>query len=199
MYTTSQATKDGWMFGIPLTYRKAWGYLYNNAVTSKDDAIENFKQLKNLSAEQINNTRQFSWTSFYRKTALDGRILYSGNKLYFFEPNQGFPLHYYLALADILVDQIFNSNNPELGLNQFYQQHIADIQDVIAFTYQANTNFDSNFWKYAKEKSTTKLKHSGKFISWVKSPETHSHYASHSTEIMQYLKDGLQIDLTPYE
>lgn len=199
LYTTSQAHKDGWMFGIPLTYRKAWGYLYNNNVTSNNEALENFKELKELTTEQIANTRQFSWTSFYRKIALDGRILYSGNKLYFFEPSQGFPLHYYLALADILVNEIFDSTDPQVGLNKFYQQHIADIQDVIAFTYQANVNFDSKFWNYAKNKSSLKLKNSSKFVNWVKTPTNYTHYASHSTEIMQYLTEGLQIDLSQYE
>ena len=42
-YTHHRATPNGWMFGIPLQSRQSFGYLYNDTITTEEDAIENFK------------------------------------------------------------------------------------------------------------------------------------------------------------
>jgi len=193
MYTTSIAHRDGWMFGIPLEHRKAFGYLYNNNVTTYEEAIENFKKIKGLTDSDIEKTRKLSWTYFYKKKAIDKRVLISGNKLFFFEPSQGFPLHYYLVLADALIDCICSGRDVEASLNSFYKKVVEEVLDVIAFTYQANVDFDSKFWNYVKQASSEHLNNSPKFIEWRNNPTTN--YASHSPEIMKYLIDGLEIDL----
>lgn len=197
MYTTSQAHSNGWLFEIPLTFRKAFGYLYNKDVTSKEQAIEDFKALRpNIDIEK---TRQLSWTSFYRKNIVNNRIMYSGNKLFFFEPSQGFPLHYYAVFADFLIHSIGKKLNVEETLNKYYTDIIEDIQDVIALTYQANTKFDSNFWKYAKQYSRERLLSSNKFITWCNDYQSYTHFASHSNEIMFSLINGMGIDLEVFK
>jgi len=44
-YTYHVAHKDGWMFGIPINSRSAWGYLFNRDITDKEQAIENCSEL----------------------------------------------------------------------------------------------------------------------------------------------------------
>lgn len=193
MFTSSQATQDGWMFGIPLEHRKAFGYLYNSNITSFEEAKENFKRLKGLSDEDLEKTRKLSWTYFYKKTALNGRILTSGNKLFFFEPNQGFPLHYYLVLADALIDCIYSGRDVEDSINSFYQRIIEEVLDVIALTYQAGVPFESKFWQITKQASKKHLLKSKKFNNWRQN--LNEYYASHSPEIMKYLLSGMEIDL----
>jgi hypothetical protein len=199
MYTTSQAHQDGWMFGIPLTYRKTFGYLYNNTVTPFETARQNFKELKSIPDDLINNLRNFSWTPYYKKDALDGNILSSGNRSFFFEPSQAFSLHHYLVLADVFVEGILSKESPRDYINQFNQERIDEMLDVLAFNYQANTDFTSEFWKYVKQVSNNRLKKSTKFTAWVKSPKDFTHYAAHPTEFLDYLKNGMNINLSNYE
>tara|TARA_B110000977_G_C11082438_1_gene493349 strand:+ start:1046 stop:2227 length:1182 start_codon:yes stop_codon:yes gene_type:complete len=196
MYTTAQAHKNGWMFQIPLTFRKAFGYLYNNNITSEQQATDDFLKIKpNV---DITKTRKLSWTSFYRTTAVDGRILYSGNKLFFFEPSQGFPLHYYAVFADYFVYCISTKCNISEEVNYYYQDVLSDIQDVIAMTYQADVEFDSKFWRYANQQSYKRLNSSKKFLDWCNDYNSKTHFASHSNEIMFSLIEGMNIDLTKF-
>ena len=43
-YTGHRATKNGWMFEIPLTTRQTFGYLFNDNITSKEEAQEDFSK-----------------------------------------------------------------------------------------------------------------------------------------------------------
>jgi hypothetical protein len=97
------------------------------------------------------------------------------------------------VLADALIDCICSGRDVEASLNSFYKKVVEEVLDVIAFTYQANVDFDSKFWNYVKQASSEHLNNSPKFIEWRNNPTTN--YASHSPEIMKYLIDGLEIDL----
>jgi hypothetical protein len=201
MYTTSYATEHGWMFGIPLTHRKAWGYLYNNKLTTKEKAIENFKKIKNLSDEDISTTRQFSWTSFYKKEAMEGPVLYSGNKLIFFEPGQGLALHYYYILADYLghlVAREFPLEKIIKNINEFHINNSSDLQDLLAMNYNGIPTYNSKFWDHCKVKSTERLNASLFFKYWASTPENFIQFSVHSNEMMKYLIDGFKVNLAQY-
>ena len=43
--TIHQATKNGWMFGIPLQSRQGWGYLYNDTITTREEAVADIESL----------------------------------------------------------------------------------------------------------------------------------------------------------
>lgn len=195
-YTSSIAHRNGWMFGIPLTFRKAHGYLYNKDITSLEEAKEDFAKINPV--VDVDKTRKLSWSTFYRKTIVDNKIVYSGNKLFFFEPSQGFALHYYVVFADIFVHCLSNNINVEEYLNKYYMEIVDSTQDVIALTYQADVPYQSKFWNYAKESSYQRLIKSDKFIDWCKNPSNYTHYASHSNEIMFTLINGMNIDLTKF-
>ena len=38
-WTYHIAHPNGWMFGIPVSNRSSWGYLYNNKVTTKEEPL----------------------------------------------------------------------------------------------------------------------------------------------------------------
>ena len=202
MYSTSYATKHGWMFGIPLTHRKAWGYLYNNELTTQQEAIEDFKQIRNLSDDDIQTTRQFSWTSFYKKEAMHGPVLYSGNKLIFFEPGQGLALHYYLVLADYLGYLILNTvslDDINKRINEFHLGNTSDFQDLIAMNYNGVPKYQSKFWDHCKIKSTERLKSpSSAFKQWARNPDHYRQFNVHSNEIMHYLINGFKVNIQEY-
>ena len=87
-YTQHVATPNGWMFGIPLQSRQSFGYLYNDTITSKDDAIDNFKTYCN--DINVNKLREFKFKSYSANSFFDGRVLKNGNRALFYEPLEAF-------------------------------------------------------------------------------------------------------------
>ena len=199
-YTGAKFHKNGWMFGIPLRHRKAFGYLYNNQITSKDEALNHFKLLKpELEEEKL---RYFNWKQYYRKKAMDGRILYMGNKLYFFEPIMGLPLHYYTLVSQGFLNHLydyFKSNHDiENFINLLHAVDISKIQDVVAFNYVGENNMKSKFWLETKQNGIKRLRNSLRFKEWadcVIENDFIKPYFPHNWEIIvQYLK-GYDINL----
>ena len=199
MYTTSSAHKNGWMFEIPLTTRKTSGYLYNDSITSHEEALAHFCSIIGLDEKNKHKLKKFSWTPKYRKLAIDGNILYCGNKLFFFEPSQGFPLHYYAVICDIFISELKNKKELNTKLNSFYLDSIEKIQDVVALTYLSKNNFNTKFWNYVKPMAEKKLLSSEKFLEWCNNIENYTHYSSHSNEILLNIIDGMNIDLSTFK
>ena len=199
-FTSAYIHNNGWMFGVPLQHRKAFGYLYNNNITTQEEAVKDFEKIKNIDTSK---SRKFSWNPYYKKEAVEGRILYLGNKLYFFEPAQALPLHYYLVLTNNFFSTIISDkySSVENHVNNKHNITINLIQELIAINYVGENNINSEFWHYAKEKSFIKLKNSYNFINWCKkaiATNEISEYWKHDDKIMSQYLMGLKIDLNRF-
>jgi hypothetical protein len=201
-YTSSYYHKNGWMFGIPLTYRKTFGYLYNNNVTSYEEACEHFSSLK-PGIEDATKLVKFTWKQYYRKRLADGRIITMGNKLYFFEPHQALPLFYAAIVAEELCFELLKMNQTpeqiEDHLNAFHTDSMCKIQNLISLCYQAEiTGEKSAFWQRTYEKTQQRLIQSDDFQAWLKEVEKSGKfewYWRFSPAIMRNYIQGFNIDL----
>jgi hypothetical protein len=198
-FTSAYFHKNGWMFGVPLSTRKTFGYLYNSSITTDDEAKLDFSQKYN-----IENYRFIKWKQYYRKKAIDNRVLYMGNKLYLFEPHQAIPLHYYITLTGELLDSIRECDNIRqinTRVNNYHTKNIEEIQDLIALNYQGTCKSPSPFWDYAMKSSESRLKKSNKFLKWVDTTSTTQWdgYWEHSYHLMKEYCEGFNIDLTKFK
>ena len=192
--------KNGWMFGIPLQHRKAFGYLYNSSITTKEDALEHFKTIKpELELEKL---RYLNWKHYYRKRAMDGRILYLGNRLYFFEPIMALPLHYYNYLSyrffNYLCDYFTSYYDMETCINHAHTSNIARLQDLIVLNYAGENDMRSDFWIYAKEKASVRLRNSPRFEEWANLLICHDFikpYWPHPWDLMRDYVNGANVKL----
>lgn len=196
MYTSAESHEHGWMFGIPLTHRKAHGFLYNNKITSHEEAAESFKKLKNLSDEQLSQCNKFSWKWFHRKYMVKNRIIYSGNKLYFYEPAQALSLLYYMfSLREHCLCVLKGQYNKEAEyvLNQQHLSYMSDIYDLHCFYYQGSKHLDSPFWKETREKTMKRLQQSEHFKTWILNWEKGDQrgYSFHPRDVMKIWLEGL--------
>jgi len=199
-YTSAYYHKNGWMFGIPLQHRKAFGYLYNNDITSKEEATKHFKKIN--PEIELDKTRSISWDSYYRKEVMNNRIIYLGNKLYFFEPAGGVSLHYYANIIEIFLEFLTNEFLSEYDIpeymNLYHKIQIEKIQDVIALNYVGNNNMDSNFWKHTSEKAKIRLKKSIRFKEWAENTLEYNYYIDYwslPAKLMKQFIEGFNIDL----
>jgi hypothetical protein len=199
-FTSSYIHKNGWMFGVPLTFRKAYGYLYNNSITSEQEAITEFSAIKGIDASTC---RKFSWDQYYRKNAIDHRVLYMGNKIYFFEPHQAIPLHYYILLTRKFFESVLLNYSTSIVNSIVNQHHLANmsaIQDLIALNYQGENKINSEFWNYAKASSFNRLNNSPEFKNWAALVDRFGwrKYWSHDDTVMKQYCEGFDINLKQF-
>ena len=146
IYTRCVATPNGWTFVIPNIDSVSYGYLYNNIITSKSDATEDFLSRFNL--DQVDGEMVFE--NYMAKDFYNGsRTIYQGNMYGFIEPMEATSLVIYRNLCRQSWDGIFKLNNWK-SCNEKMRRLMIEIQNVILWHYQYGSKFDTPFWEYAK-------------------------------------------------
>lgn len=200
-YTTAQVHNNGWMFGVPLTFRKAWGYLYNNSITSYEEAKEDFARIKGLDKDTVDNCRHFSWEQYYRVKALDGKVLYLGNNLYFFEPSGAIPLHYYLVLSKFITEDLESvkfDERYEKMVNDYHVSMMNQHLDITAIGYAGKNKISSPFWDKVRPAALGKLASSSDWKKWVTGNFETPHYFTHPVELMNQYTKNFELELSQF-
>lgn len=158
-YTHHWAHKNGWMFGIPLKSKQGWGYMYNDTITSKDDAINDLCSILKLDKKEIEPSN-YSFKSYYAKNNLiDGRILKNGNRFMFFEPMEALSIETYCSLNHLYIQYL----NKEISKKKLLDRIEFQAESLILFynfVYHGGSIYDTKFWRKAKKDSTEHVKKS---------------------------------------
>jgi hypothetical protein len=154
------ATENGWMFGIPLTTRTSYGYLFNDTLTHPDIARENFSKTINVPVDQL-DTIEYKFNSYYTNKLIDNRIIKNGNRAVFFEPMFANSLFIYQKANLLSWDYIFGKL-PKIPqtinlINAQFAAQCKSLEEMIAFHYHGGSTYDTPFWKMASEISKAKL------------------------------------------
>jgi hypothetical protein len=158
-YTYHQAHKNGWMFGIPLQTRQGWGYLFNDTITTKEEAMEEMAEIFNTTVDGL-NLREFSFKNYYSKKPLDGRIFKNGNRALFFEPLEALSGYYYDSVCVKIVNFFTVEGHTLDELNHRLVEEAQKYENFIHFVYNKGSVFDTPFWKITKEKTQNHLDNS---------------------------------------
>ena len=155
-YTHHHAHKHGWMFGIPLQSRQGWGYLFNDQITSEDEALEDLSKIhkKKLKKE---NVREFKFKGYRSNKFLDGRILKNGNRAIFYEPLEALSGAFYDTINRTFFD-FLSKNCDEQQLNHKLIDLSKRYENFISYIYHGGSNFKSKFWENAVAMTTENLK-----------------------------------------
>jgi hypothetical protein len=160
-YTLHKATPDGWMFGIPLTSRTTYGYLFNNTITSEQEAKENFSKEIGIDVNDLKLSK-FKFTPYYANKMFDGRIMKNGNTAVFFEPMFANSIHMYDYINKCFLDRVcYGSTEDEV--NEMFKTEVNRILLQFYYFYQLGSVYDTPFWKRIEKISKDKLNSSTKF------------------------------------
>lgn len=162
-FTKHVATKNGWMFGVPLSTRQGWGYLYNDTITSKDDAIAEINEIFNT--ENL-NLKEFKFCNYYCNAVFEGRVVKNGNRALFFEPLDALASMYY-TLINRHMYEVLAFNKPIEIANRELLTLAQDIETYIAFIYHGGSKFDSEFWRHTKKTTTDYINSSERFKTYL--------------------------------
>jgi hypothetical protein len=151
-YTDHIATKNGWMFGVPLQGRKTFGYMFNDVITSKEEALADMKE--ELGVDSIDG-REYFFKCYYANKIIDGRVCKNGNKALFFEPLVANSIFLYIHTARVFFDYMNGRYNAQVS-NQSFVKGVQDMEDLISHYYSGGSLHESKFWgsavKAAKER-----------------------------------------------
>jgi len=148
-YTEHRATKNGWMFGVPLTSRQGWGYLYNDNITSKEEAMNDIAERFNTVSENL-KLNEFKFKSYYAKKFINNRIIKNGNRALFFEPIDALAAYFYDRINRNMLEMIV-LNKPVDIINEELFLIAQGLERFICFIYHGGSNYESDFWNYTKK------------------------------------------------
>ena len=150
MYTGINATPDGWMFEIPLEDYTSYGYNFNDSYTDLEQAKKNFSDILNVPVKKL-ELRDIKYSSYYSENAIQGRIVKNGNRAFFIEP-----MHANSLVISRRINFFFNEflkgKETPCSANSKLVEEIKQLVEFIGFHYHCGSIYDTDFWRYAKEK-----------------------------------------------
>lgn len=146
IYTRCVATPNGWTFVIPNQDSVSYGYLYNNNITKKEDAIDDFISRFNL--DEITDSLNFD--NYMAKSFYNGnRTILQGNMYGFIEPMEATSVAFYQTICRESWDFIFQLRTAEQCNNRI-RNNMKQLENIILWHYQYGSKYDTPFWDYAK-------------------------------------------------
>jgi hypothetical protein len=153
-WTRAVATPDGWTFVIPnTTQTTSYGYLYNDGITSTEEASANFNELFNLAEQGIyldEKVDNFKFKQYVAKTPIiDDRIILGGNRLFFLEPLEATAIECYIYWARRVWDWMIDDKITTAFITDCFHQYTHQLQNFIMWHYMFGSKYDTPFWKTA--------------------------------------------------
>lgn len=147
LHTGHVATKDGWMFEVPLQTRVSYGYMFNDNITSIEQAKINFSKEIGVSANELENI-EYKFSSYYSNNVLSGRIMKNGNKAAFFEPMFANSLWIYERAIRLFYDFIMGASDHNI-VNASFRHSCYIIYENICLFYHGGSLYKTSFWEHA--------------------------------------------------
>lgn len=165
-FTYQVAHRNGWMFGLPLNKRQGWGYLYNDRITDRADAVDDIAERFKTPKEEL-KLREFSWKNYRAKKYINGRIAVNGNRALFYEPLEALAGGFYLRICRFVYSRIVD-DMPEQQCNDNLKKTATDIEILLSYIYHGGSTYKTPFWEDQQKRSTEFLfngEHSNYFKS----------------------------------
>ena len=150
LYTRTVATPNGWTFVIPNIDSVSYGYLYNDTITSKEDARKDF--LDRFDLPEVDG--ELTFDNYVAKSIFTGeRTILNGNKFCFIEPLEATSTAFYQLVSNISWNYMFAGASKKES-NYLIQREVEKIQNFVMWHYHTGSKYNTPFWKYAKKLST---------------------------------------------
>ena len=144
--TKTVATPHGWTFIIPNFDSVSYGYVYNNDITTKEDATEDF--IERFDIPEVDG--EFSFENYMAKSMFIGeRTVLQGNMYGFIEPLEATALGVYVSICRQAWDWMYKLNTP-LKCDESVRRLMKEVETFILWHYQYGSKYNTPFWEYAK-------------------------------------------------
>jgi tryptophan halogenase len=148
-HTDHVATKHGWMFGIPLSTRQGWGYLFNSSVTDESSALANLSEIFKTDIAK-SDIKEFNFKPYRANQFLNGRIMKNGNRALFYEPIEALSGVFYDNVNRSFFDYITNFKTED-QVNTHLTDMAKRYENFICFVYHGGSIYTTDFWQTTSE------------------------------------------------
>jgi tryptophan halogenase len=150
VYTTAEASKNGWILDVPLSNRHGTGYVYSSEFTTDEEAKEDFnKWLVKTYNVELQSDRVISFTNGYYENNWISNCIALGMSSGFIEPLEATSIHVLVYQLERFCS-VYNFTNNSYD-QQTYNDDITSLYkncfQYIRFFYDTN-RVDSEFWRY---------------------------------------------------
>jgi len=185
IYTRSVATPNGWTFVIPNKDSISYGYLYNNTITSKEDARKDF--LDRFDLPEVDG--ELTFENYMAKNMFAGeRTILQGNMYGFLEPLEATSLGFYRIICKQAWDAIFHIKSLD-ECNTEVRRVMKELENVTLWHYQYGSKYDTPFWEYAK---SLPFKPDKRFDMMIDNPESTEMYGQWEGWNFKNWKEGME-------
>ena len=185
IYTRTVATPNGWTFVVPNSDGLSYGYLYNNTITSKEDATEDF--LDRFDLPEVDG--ELTFENYMAKNMFAGeRTILQGNMYGFLEPLEATSLGFYRIICRQAWDAIFHIKSLD-ECNTEVRRVMKELENVTLWHYQYGSKYDTPFWEYAK---SLPFKPDKRFDMMIDNPESTEMYGQWEGWNFKNWKEGME-------
>ncbi len=166
-FTDHIATRDGWMFGVPLKGYKTYGYLYNHAITDTQAAEDEMMRL--LGAPKLEAggyDAHYAFRCYYANELISGRVCKNGNRALFFEPLLANSMFVYIYAARLIYDYVVGGQEAS-KCNALFVKAVHEMEDVISYYYRGGSNFRTEFWQTSAARASARLDERPEFAEYL--------------------------------
>ena len=150
LWTEHIATPNGWVFVIPNHDSVSYGYLYNNTITTKEDAERDFVERFDVEPNDY-----ISFNNYVAKNIWTGeKTILNGNSYSFIEPMEATASAVHQNVSECLYDVLIGEKSRE-EVNDNVRNEMHQIQDFILWHYKNGSIYDTPFWNYAQSLAYT--------------------------------------------
>ena len=152
LYTRCVATPHGWTFAVPNLDSVSYGYLYNDTITSTEEARQDF--LEKFDIPSYTDTgNKLSFDNYVSKSMFTGeRTILNGNKFCFLEPLEATSTSFYHLVAGKAWRWIMGLDSKK-QCNHEVRREVERMQNFLMWHYHTGSKYDTPFWDYAKKLS----------------------------------------------
>jgi hypothetical protein len=154
-WTRAVATPDGWTFVIPnTTQTTSYGYLYNDEISSTEEASANFEKMFSLEKQGVHQSEisKLKFSNYIAKQPIiDNRIVLGGNRLFFLEPLEATAIGAYMHWIRITFDWIIGKATTPDRLSREITDYIHQLQNYVNWHYTYGSKYDTPFWRNARK------------------------------------------------
>lgn len=152
--TLAEATKNGWIWQIPVGERYGTGYLYSSKFTTDDEARQDYDiWLRKNHNVGLESKRIIRFSPGYFKEFCIGNCAAIGLSSGFIEPLEANSIMIITEQVYSLIHSGVLMNNLEFDrkiINQYNAMIYKSVVDFISFHYITERD-DSSFWRYMKD------------------------------------------------
>jgi hypothetical protein len=150
-HTETIAHKNGWYFAIPLLNETSYGYLYNDKITEKEEAVLDFHRLlseREAFNEETPEFKTMRFSNYCHRSPLSGNVFRLGFRGSFVEPMEATANELTTRFSNLAMGVMLGDVH-EREYNMSYTRCVRGIESFIMWHYLAGSTFKTPFWDFA--------------------------------------------------